>query len=100
MAKQCTVIVKGKIEFPIFNNIIYDILSLYNDIATYTKDEDILLAEEDSNLADDTEMLSAEESEGHIQSFALANRRDNIDKKGDSRVSLRTFIDVDPSETN
>jgi hypothetical protein len=53
---------------------------MYNEFATYTKDEDMLLMEEDTYPADDLEMLSVDESEEHLQSFSSVNRRDNIVK--------------------
>jgi hypothetical protein len=64
----------------------------------YTKDEDMLLTEEDTYSANDVEMLSAEESDAHLRSFSSVNRRDNIEKWEDSLVPLRTFMDVDPVE--
>lgn len=65
----------------------------------YTKDEDMLLTEEDTCSANDVEMLSAEESDAHLRSFSSVNRRGNIEKWEDSLVPLRTFMDVDPVET-
>jgi hypothetical protein len=70
---------------------------MYNDSSAYTKDKDMRLAELDFDPTDDTDMLSAANSdEYHILSF-LWTALDDFSKKGDSFVSLRTFMNVDLS---
>jgi hypothetical protein len=71
---------------------------MYNDSSAYTKDKDMWLAELDFDPTDDTDMLSAANSdEYHILSF-LWTALDDFSKKGDSFASLRTFMDVDLSD--
>jgi hypothetical protein len=74
---------------------------MYNEFATYAKDDDMLLTEEDNYPADNFDILSTEESEEeeHPHSFSSVNRRDNVEKVDDRFVLLKKFIEINTSET-
>jgi hypothetical protein len=95
--KQRKAMVK-KIEFSTLNILINDIMTMYNEFTTDSKEEGMLLIEEDTYPANDVEMLSAEESDEHVHSFPAVNARDNFEKVDDILAPLRTFMDVDPAE--
>ena len=69
---------------------------MYNEFATYMKDEDIFLSIEDT-YSSDVEMLGAEESDEQVQSYAAVNMAEKIKQMADeSFVLMRTFMDIDP----
>jgi hypothetical protein len=70
---------------------------MYNDSSAYTKDKDMWLAELDFDRTDDTDMLSAANSDSTNILLFLWTALDDFSKKGDSFVSLRTFMNVDLS---
>jgi hypothetical protein len=70
-------------------------VTTYKDNITYIKDEDLLLPEEGTYSADDTEILNAQDCNVHVLPFAFINRRcDNSSDKDDSLVSPWTIMDV------
>jgi hypothetical protein len=64
---------------------------MYNDSSAYTKDKDMWLAELDFDRTDDTDMLSAANSDSTNILLFLWTALDDFSKKGDSFVSLRTL---------
>ena len=73
---------------------------MYNEFATYIKDEDILLSIEDT-YSSDVEKLGAEELDEQVQSYAAVNMAEKIKQMADeSFVLMRTFMDIDPPEIN
>jgi hypothetical protein len=60
--------------------MIIDTLTLYNDIATYTRYDELLYAEENSSLIDDTDILSAESQDDYPQPVCFADRIKDFSK--------------------
>jgi hypothetical protein len=58
----------------------------------HISDKDMLVAELDFGPTDVTDMLSAANSDEYQQPICFMDSIDDFSKKGDSFVSLRTFI--------
>ena len=67
-----------KLKFLVFNKCI---LTMYNDSSAYTKDKDMRLAELDFDPTDDTDMLSAANSDEYQQPIVFMDSIDDFQQE-------------------